>query len=427
MYRLTLSNFILLVLYLVGYFLLLLGCYVFVSPIYGYSGFRWTPDIYKIFEGVSLLVLFVVLLPSNIKKPSDILLHIQFIFPVLPMLVLYGVQNQPSAFLYATMLSFMVMMLIVRFVRLKSIRIRTLTPLLYHHTLLGIGWGVVGTIICLGGWRYFNLNIWRVYEFRTLAANNLPSIFGYILPLTSKIIFPLSFLLAVVRKDIVLALVALAGSVMMFGLTAHKGPLFYPFAVLAMYSVLQFRHKIHMLLLSYLMIIVLSLVLYFLYDDIRFGSLFLRRVLLVPANINYLYYDFFSSNPFVWWAPGKITFNMIEYNYPLDVPHLIGSVYYNNAEAGANTGWIGSGYANAGYFGMLMYASMIGFLLLSIDCFGKFFGNRIIVPIMVPPLLAVFMSSDLFTALLTHGTILAILLLLFLPRAIDRQLVFVRV
>jgi hypothetical protein len=136
----------------------------------------------------------------------------------------------------------------------------------------------------------------------------------------------------------------------------------------------------------------------------------LRRAMLVPAHLNYIYYDFFSQNDFIFWARSKITFGLIDPKFDLDTPHLIGFVYYSSELTGANTGWIGSGYANAGFVGMLLYAIIIGCLFSIMDSYSNFIDKKVIVSIMVAPLLAVLMSSDLPTAMLTHGALFALLL-----------------
>ena len=50
---------------------------------------------------ISILI-FAFTLSSKFEKPSDILLHIQFMFPILPMLVLYSMADYPREYLYFT-------------------------------------------------------------------------------------------------------------------------------------------------------------------------------------------------------------------------------------------------------------------------------------------------------------------------------------
>lgn len=399
----------------INYILLLYGFEFFISPIYSYAGFQWQPQPVKILEGFFYTLLVSSLLPTKFRKPSDILIHIQMLFPVLPMLVLYGAQNRPRGYLYVTLSALLIMFLATK-IRFRAIRIgRTLSPKLFESLLLLTGFVVISVIILAGGLQYFNLNIWKVYEFRFDAIDNLPHIFGYINPMVSKIIFPFSLLVAVVKKAKLFALLSLTGSIMMFGLTAQKGPLFYPFAVLTSYYILKHRNATLWLLSGYSCLTILSIFLFKFLDISSFGSLILRRVYFVPALLNYYYYDFFSKHPFTWWANSKITFLLLDYKYSLDVPHLIGSVYFNRPECGANTGWIGSGYAAVGFPGIFLSAIIIGIFFAIIDAYGKIIDRKIITAILTAPLLATFMSSDLFTSFLTHGLFFALLLLALFP------------
>ena len=145
-------------------------------------------------------------------------------------------------------------------------------------------------------------------------------------------------------------------------------------------------------------------------SNIFFGSLLLRRVYFVPAQINYFYYDYFSLNSFILWAESKLTLGLIDYQYPLSMPRMIGLEYFGNEITNANTGWIGSGYAQAGLIGMIIYSVIIGIIFNTLNIFSKRVNKNIILPITIVPVFSVITSSDLPTAFLTHGLILVLIL-----------------
>jgi hypothetical protein len=93
-----------------------------------------------------------------------------------------------------------------------------------------------------------------------------------------------------------------------------------------------------------------------------------------------------------------------------DSSHLIGYHYSYNELTRANTGWLGSGYMHFGFAGMLFYALLVGLLLSMVDILAKTRRLGISVAILFTPFFAVFLSSDLPTAMLTHGLILALFL-----------------
>jgi len=420
-------------LYYLAFGLIWFGYYFFIVPLYGYNGYTYNPNFSKIIESVVMLTISLIILPIKFNKPSDIFLHIQFLFPIMGMLVLYGAENRSRIFIYLTMSSFFIMIFIAQNIKLKSISITKIKPDSFLMILLFIGVIYILAIIVQGGLKYLNFNLLNVYEFRVAAATSLPGIFGYLSPAVSKVIFPFAFLLAVIRKKSILALLSFVGSVLMFALTNNKGPLFYPIAVLALYSILSHRRQIRFLLLAYITIITVPLLLFFVDNsnmNILLNSLFLRRTYIVPAQLNYYYYDFFSVHQFTMWANSKVTFGLVHYPYHLGIPHLIGLNFFSNPSTGANTGWIGSGYAQFGFAGMVIYAFIVGILLGLLNAFSKVSDKRIIAAIIAVPMLTVFISSDLLTAFLTHGVILSLVLFMMfaIPEAErkDRKHMFYR-
>jgi hypothetical protein len=301
--------------------------------------------------------------------------------------------------------------LLVAKIRVPAVRLFDLPMVVVQRSLLLVSWFVIASIISFGGLKYLNFDFSLVYDFRNDAAKILPSIYGYISSLTSSLLLPFSFLLAYVRKNRVEALMAMAGSLMMMGLTAHKGPVFYPFAVLSLYLILEQKNTMLVLLAAYIGLVVCSIVGYMMgppYDWI--GNLTLRRFYIMPALLNFQYFDFFSSGTFTLWSESKVSFGLVERPYLLNTPNIIGWHYYGNVRTAANTGWVGSGYANAGYLGMLLYAIIIGLLLSLLDAYRKFFDKTLIVAISLGPILVLMVSSDLPSSFLNHGVILLLLL-----------------
>jgi len=408
------DKFLMMAGYITLYLALFYGYYVYLVPSWGYYGFLWHPDWTKIIEAMAWTTIISWILPVSIRKPSDFYIHLQFLVPILPMLVMYGALALPRPFMHAVLFSFGVMLLIVKRIRFKPVRTPNINPKDLQLLLLFIGYLVVASIIFQGGWRYFNIDLTKVYTYREAAASYLPSFYGYLNPWVSKVVFPFSLLLATLTRKKMQAFLALTGSVLMFGLTSHKGALFYPFVVLLFYWIVGRKKSLLLLLVGYCFVIILSLIDYWLgVFQGWVATLMLRRSIFVPALLSFDYYDFFSRHGFVYWAQSKVAFGMLSYRYSLSIPHLIGLHYFNNPATGANTGWLGSGYANAGIMGMLIYAILIGGIFLLLDAYTIFHDQQVLIAIFVAPLLAVMVSSDLPTALLTHGTLIGLLLLTF--------------
>jgi len=373
----------------------------------------------KVLESSLALVLFSTSLPSEVKRPSDFFIHVHFLLPIVPMLILYSASDLPRMYIYFVLLVFAVVCLIRKF-KLPKISGDMIPIHAMTWGLLAICAIYIVSIILQGGLRYLNFNLLKVYEFRSLAFQDLPGIYGYFSPMVSKVLLPFILLLAIYRRKWLIAGLALTGSVIMFALTNHKGPLFYPLLVLGIYYIMHFRRRILLMLLAcYILVIFVSLAPFLINnsDDteqnlscIIMGSLLLRRAYFVPAHLNFIYYDFFSRHPHTMLAESKVTFGLVDYPYDLDSAHLIGYHYHNNEMTGANTGWLGTGYMHLGFAGMVMYALITGFLLSMVDTLAERRDLGILVAILFIPFLVLFLSSDLPTTMLTHGLLLALFL-----------------
>ena len=276
--------------------------------------------------------------------------------------------------------------------------------------------------VAFGGLNYFNLNIERVYEFRTEAASNLPPIFGYVYSNVASVLVPLALVLSFKFRAYWLVALALGCSIMLFGMTAHKSVLFTPPAVALLY-VFFVRMKSPQMI-GYFFMAAPALcgleLLYLHFIDEYFGpgyinSLIARRLLFVPTMLDGLYIDFFSINPQYYWSTSRIGGWAAENPYGIAAPFLIGSEYFSDTEMSANTGVIGSGYSNAGLIGVAIYSALCGLLLALLNAYGRRIGHALVTAVSLSTIFNVVTTTDLVTAILTHGLLLLLLMLAVFP------------
>ena len=116
----------LIICYLCAYSLLIYGYKVAIIENFASLGFQWYPNKMKICEGVIFSILIPCILPYHVKKPSDIILHLHFLLPILPMLVLYGSADYSRTYVYQTLVAFLLIVVVVsifRSNRIKAIKI----------------------------------------------------------------------------------------------------------------------------------------------------------------------------------------------------------------------------------------------------------------------------------------------------------------
>lgn len=400
------------------YFLTLLLIYRYgISTTYAYMGFVDEFSTDNLILSLAYLLFSMPFLRPN-GLPSGFFLTLAATTVLVPSLVLYTGAGLPHRFALLTASSICLISVTARIVRLKPIKVPTLSrsSLLIGFALLAAG--TIGIIFAFGGARHFNLNLSAVYDFRQEAAEDLPGIFGYLNSITAKILIPFAMVFAAQRRNWLAVLILSLLSVLIFALTAHKSPLFYPPAVVFVYLIAGRRNVNHILLAGLIVLLVICAIDLWAQKSGAAGSagwvssLLARRALLIPSLLNWFYLDYFLEAPKYMWADSKFSFGLVESPHVLRSVNLIGLEYFGRVEMSANTGWIGSGYANAGTGGVILYSLIIGLLFSLLDTYSKRIGNRLVIALFFLPVFTLLMSSDLTTMLLTHGLVLSVLILL---------------
>ncbi len=413
------KHIILLPLCLVYYLLLQFVFSVFIVDIYGYAGFVDNFNKTK----MALGLLFVSLPFALIKEtefPSCFFNKIIWWLILVPSVVIFVGSDLAFNFIFLVMAAVIAVQMSSQFLKIPMLRTSyvdggkmglflSLASLLYIFLVL-YSWGG----------KYLNFSISRVYEFRELAAESLPGIFGYLMPIFSKAIIPFGLVISILCKHRIAIIIFIFCSIMVFSITSHKGPLFYPFIIIGLVYFFKFKHADTFTLLALILIVFLGGVDFYLmqqgFSDVSgwLGSLFVRRGVIVPVYLNWCYWDFFSNSQYYYWASSKISLGLLPEPYGMSMPNLIGSIFASGANA--NTGWIGSGMGNAGPFGVLLYSILIGFVFSIFDGFSKKIGRRFVIAVFSVPVLTMAQSTDFPTIFVTHGLVFLVLLTGFLSK-----------
>lgn len=411
----------------VFYFFGLAGVYIFgIGPVYEYMGFMVSVNADKIFLSLVALFLMFPFLRQN-ATPSCFFLNMSAVLIFVPSLVLYSCSDLPHYFAIVTTLACFVVALTSKSLCMHAFRMPTVTSLALYRAMSISAVLVIIAIVVLGGVKNINFNIMAVYEFREGAAESLPGAFGYLNSIVTKVFVPFAIVFAIVNRRWFGLVVLVAISVLFFALTSHKSPLFYPVVVVFIYYIARVRNAPLLMLYGVGFVIVISVVDIFAlshqwggYSGI-FSSLFARRVILIPSLLNWFYLDFFEEMARINWANSKFTLGLVASPYDLTAPKLIGFEYFNRDEMSANTGWIGSGYANAGVLGVLIYSFLIGVLFSFLDAYSNRLGVRVVTAMFALPVFTLLTSTDLATMLITHGLAVSVLVLMVArPMAHDK-------
>lgn len=398
------------------YFFFMIYVYMnFISKIYEYSGF------YKDFNFVNIVIAFIAVLVIYFAVPCENDLHYYYhlMLAVLfvPSMVLFSVGSPGLSYFFANFICISIVIAVPYFIRVKSLKVCEVNLNLILYAFVFVVLVYFLGIIFKGGLGYFNLNFKKVYELRSLSATNLGGLYDYASPVVGKIVVPLLIVLSAIKKKWFFLILGVLSSVLIFSFTSHKSPLFYPVLILIFYYFSKKNFSIYILLGCIFVVVVSILDFVFIeYTGGWFGSIFVRRALLVPSYLNYCYIDFFTGHTPYFWSESKITFGQVASPYQLKTVNLIGDIYFNKPDMSANAGWIGSGFANASWYGAIFYSFLVGLLVSFLASFGKAIDGRFVFASSSIVLLAILTSTDLITSLMTHGLIFLIFIFFLIPR-----------
>ncbi|MEG1055075.1 MAG: hypothetical protein RSF79_23905, partial [Janthinobacterium sp.] len=326
------------------------GYEYYIFPIFEYMGYVFEPNEAKWYAALACVTAGSLLTPIDQEKPSTLFYQMILTFVLIPMLVLFHAEDKPWLYMGQVFAAYLGSLFVARFLRIRAPRFDMISSSQLLTLLFACSLACVVAILAMGGAQYLNFDISKVYDFRDEASDNLPGIFSYISPLVGKVFVPMAFVLALKLRKYVSAACIFLISILLYGLTANKGPLVYPFFIFFVYVFCSVKNSIAKFNVAILLGLLISMFDFFLkleydYDFLGWtGSVFMRRAFILPSEINFMYFDFFSKNEFVLFSNSKISFGLLDFNYDLDIPYLIGREYFNNVATSANTGWFGSGY-----------------------------------------------------------------------------------
>jgi len=385
----------------------------FVSPLYEYTGFSLDLNMVKLFESyISLTVLFFCL-PQGEKKISTVGFQLLFLLMIVPSLSLYALINGPRIYLYFFIASFCLTMSTVKiFPIVKMKKIKNANFILFF--LLGIiSIFVYIVLLKLNGVPNLRaIALSTVYEIRS-EVNYGSEIMGYLLKWQANVINCFLIGLAWYKRKYFVMLLVLGLQVVLFLICAHKSFLFSPFLVLFLLYAIERKQLMLFSLASLVIVILFCFALYELKVTNFPASMFIRRVLFVPARISFSYYDFFSKNEYLYLSHSKMGFGLMEdpyEDYDMSVAHMMGMIYSDNPEKSMNTGYLGEAYMNFGFGGMLIFSLMLGLVFVVADSISKKTSITIAIAAIAMPIVSL-VNGAFLSRMLTGGFLLSLFVL----------------
>lgn len=404
------------------YYAILTWIYIYeISLYWEYMGFKGHYSNMGLSLSIFLVLALAIVSPINRDTRSILIMTMSFLF-FIPAIVYISF----SFFSIYHLIS--IIILFISLLLFSSIEFRLPESKSFSENF--ILFGTVSLIVlavvmqaAYGGLRNFNLDIERVYEFRREDADSLPDFFGYVYSNIVGALVPVGIILSQKYKRNLITLLVVILTVILFGMTHHKSIIFAPFGIYLFYKSINIINPSKIIPISFLFILFICAadILYnqiFIYinEPSYITSLIARRTLLVPSMLDGLYIEFFHDNVKYYWSTSKIMSWALGNPYDMTAPFIIGYEYFYDLDTSANTGVIGSGFSNAGLMGVGIYSILSGLLLSLLNSFGKILGHTFVSSASVVIFFTIMSTTDLVTAVLSHGLLLLIVLLAILPQ-----------
>ncbi len=350
--------------------------------------------------------------PFDKKNFSGIAFLFFLIFSLIPTTTMVGYNQALS--LYAVVLVLVALLTTyltatMSFSNIKLPIVENGQKVVWTISILFIGSFIVWSVAS-GAIATISFNLDDIYLFRQQTHDLEGAWIAYTNLWAQKIFNPLLFAIALGRKNILLIALTIAMQFYFFGISHHRVHMFVPILVYAVYILYQKNLSLSQLcvLFSVAILVLLALALRYNWDDI--AAIIIRRAFFVSPAVTFEWIDYFHSRPKIYFSDNLLaSLSKTEYT-GVNIPHLIGDYMLPGKRLAFNTGLIGSGYAQMGFWGVMFYASVLGFVIKFVNLLVyRGLSIYIVAAVLAFPVRTAWVDSDLFTALLSHGILIGII------------------
>lgn len=305
-----------------------------------------------------LIILIYICIPTK-EDIAYFTFSIVLLFIYIPITVLINYTNFGLQYSFLFFGSFLISLITYKFLNKlplilpqKKISIKLISNVLVFYSLL-LGLYVVIKFDILGGISFVFNNVYDIRGNVSYEGIEAYLIRGYI-----SLISPLLIGFGVYYKKFFLILLAVIVNVLLFVTFAMK--IYFLYLILAIglsFSFMYFKKisKIMFPLYALLVILLSKSIGVIIYP-------YVDRFLYLPALLNILHFDFFSSNPYNFFYGSRIGTLFQIQNYIFPMGYIIDSNYFGGG-MNANTGYIATAFGELGYIGVFIASILFGFIV----------------------------------------------------------------
>lgn len=397
-----------------------------ISPTFSYQGLRYRPpDTWGLITSTLLAVVTANALPRRITKPSHFVLWVVFIVAALPAILITqyaDILSRDDSLLLAFNVSGTLIVARIVAAGAPERLVPNLQGGLGRHFWLVVGVYsvlVYALLVAFVGVHFRFLSFTDVYDVRSEfgeATVGIPAI-GYLLPLQYNVINPILILRGLYARRLPLLLIGAGGQALIYMTVGQKSVLLSTGAIFAF--ALLFRGKKPLsgarIMIATTLGTIGAIGIDKLTGSIMMTSLFVRRFLVVSGVLTAAYVAVFANKPKLDFSDSILPFLTDPYAGGLDPTHIVGAAFVGNAGTAANVSLFGHGYLSFGYIGMYVEGIVLAIVLWLVDDASRGLPVKIAALVFLMPAISI-SSASIFTTMLTHGLLGAVILAAMMPR-----------
>lgn len=354
-------------------------------------------------EAILVFIIILIFLIS-ISRQNDFYYVVYLFFIILffvPAIILHSYSSKAVGPFYCTV-GLLVSMGIVPHFKMKPIGMQA--KKLSNAVLFGMAIAACLPIMFKFGF-YLDIDnfiLQNVYTTREHFAERSSPIYDYLFNWLVKAIIPFFIIYFLIKKKWLLATTVLLVLLYLYVISGNKLIYITSFTILFFY----FFGKDYYTKATYFIfallgtLIAIPLVDNFLLQSNTLKGIFVMRMLFLPSQLNYNYFDFFEGRP-LYFSESSFFKNLIDYPFDRPVGFIISETYFNTSDMNANNGFISDGYMNLGYPGVVLNIAIICslfFFFKNNDLDSRYLGVFCLMVFLFlsAPILSMFVTSGLW-------------------------------
>lgn len=384
-----------------------------------YNQFCTDFQILKYLISFIFLILLYMLNKKILLSIPKMIVKLFLLLMYVPITTIYACKNESTIFFLVVTVSFLIFIITASIMIKKSAPLNNsridsfikLTTILLYYGFIAI------TIVLVLASLYFNglpsftaLNLRDVYVVRE--AFFLPRYLYYLYEFESGFIIYFLIIVNLRRKNYKMLTALIFVQVLFFLWKGDKSAIFGLIVIILVYLIAGRLQLNKMLSKLFFALTSLTLVLFYTISSLPF-LLFIRRMLIIPANLKFIYYDFFMDHDFIGIV-GTVLNSVLKFADPytnLPYQNLISKLYFNKVGMWSNTGFLAEGYARGGIIGSLLIAVLMGIILYLLYIGVRRSDSRFILSIAIIPFIT--LNDGYLLTSFTFGSIGLLCLICF--------------